>query len=150
MDTGGDPIIVFPHTNTDASVVLDLERQLIQSIGRIDLSTGPLTNLTNGGDGMLGKRQSDSQKNAISIALRGKPKSARHIESMKTGNVTKRKLWDITDPSGNKYVVTTLANFCDDHGLVYREMLKVAQHHAGNTKFNRAALHRGWKCEYHN
>lgn len=147
-ETGNDPIIVFPHTNTDAKTVCELEQCLICAIGRLDLNTGPLTNLTNGGEGMLGRIQPVSQKQAISAALKGKPKTDRHVQSMKNGNITKRKQWKVTDPSGSVCIIDTLADFCDDHGLSYREMLKVAQHHAGNTKFNRATLHRGWKCEY--
>lgn len=148
-ETGGDPIIVFPHTSIDARTVCELERCLVCAIGRLDQNTGPLTNLTDGGEGTLGKKQSLNQKQAVSIALKGKPKTERHIQSMKNGNYVKRKHWKVTDPDGDVCIIGALADFCTDHGLAYREMMKVAQHHAGNTKFNRASLHRGWKCEYY-
>lgn len=40
----------------------DLEKALIKSIGRRDLGTGPLANMTDGGDGMAGIKVSDESK----------------------------------------------------------------------------------------
>jgi hypothetical protein len=52
----------------------ELERFLIQEIGREP--QGPLVNLTDGGDGFRGLLRTPQHRAAISIGLKGKPKSA--------------------------------------------------------------------------
>ncbi len=61
------PIIVL--NNLKESKAYEKERELIELIGRKDLKLGPLTNLTNGGDGsfgILGKTRSKETKEKIS------------------------------------------------------------------------------------
>jgi len=53
-ETGENPIIVKIKENLLESESFDLETELIKKIGRIDLGTGPLTNLTDGGEGLSG------------------------------------------------------------------------------------------------
>jgi hypothetical protein len=70
-----------------------LEVKLIAYHGRLDLSTGILRNLTNGGEGSAGvvgkvpwnkgKKQSEEHKRKIGLALKGKPKSPESIEKMR-------------------------------------------------------------------
>lgn len=145
-ETGSDPLIVFPHTAMLAAEVKTHEQALIRTVGRRDLNVGPLVNLTDGGDGMLGRAQPVSQKQKVGLALRGRKKTERHVESMRVGNIAKRKSWLLTDAAGVEYVVDQLAEFCVKHNLAYREMLKVAAHHRGNKTHNRASTHRGWVC----
>jgi hypothetical protein len=52
--TGKDPKIVLYKTNITEYEAFDHEMDLIQLIGRRDLGTGPLLNLTDGGDGASG------------------------------------------------------------------------------------------------
>jgi len=49
-----------------------LEKQLIKAFGRIDLGTGPLINLTDGGEGKSGHICSEESKRKMSEAKQGK------------------------------------------------------------------------------
>jgi hypothetical protein len=69
------------------------EKELILKYGRIDLGTGTLVNLTNGGDGNIGGKASEETKVKMSIAKKGVKKSKEHIENMKkalVGNNSKK------------------------------------------------------------
>lgn len=78
----------------------ELEGFLIDFIGRADLGRGPLVNMTDGGEGHAGYRQSpeavearvaptrgqkrtDEQRARMSAAMRGKPKSVEHREKIR-------------------------------------------------------------------
>lgn len=62
-------IIVKLFENLVEKDAFKLEIKLIESIGRIDLGTGPLTNLTNGGEGANGCIFSDARRKNISNSL---------------------------------------------------------------------------------
>lgn len=51
---GFEPIICVKRKNLSESDAFDLERELIAKVGRSNLGDGPLTNLTDGGEGHLG------------------------------------------------------------------------------------------------
>lgn len=50
-----EPRIEFAEKNLTVEAAKSLEIQLISEFGRADLGLGPLTNLTNGGDGVIGR-----------------------------------------------------------------------------------------------
>lgn len=50
---GLEPIIIEVKSNLTEKESFDLEQYLISNIGRYDLKTGPLANLTDGGDGTV-------------------------------------------------------------------------------------------------
>lgn len=50
-ETGKDPIVIKLFENLTKEDVISLEKEFIKKIGRSILKTGPLTNLTSGGDG---------------------------------------------------------------------------------------------------
>lgn len=72
--------IVIVESNLTEIGAFALERRLIRWYGRKDTETGILRNLTDGGDGTSGKILSPESKLKISSALKGKPKSKRHVE----------------------------------------------------------------------
>lgn len=51
---GVDPVIKIIDRNLSESVAFELEEFLINEIGRADLGKGPLTNMSNGGEGLVG------------------------------------------------------------------------------------------------
>ena len=77
---GEQPIIELVDSNLEESDAFDLEELLISEIGRRDLRTGPLTNMSNGGEGGSGYVHTDESKKKISEKLSGmsKPDSMRH------------------------------------------------------------------------
>ena len=86
--------IVFLETHLTEIGAFALERRYILWYGRKDLGTGILRNLTEGGDGTSGRIVTQEQKNKISAALTGKPKSAEHNRNnslSKKGRPTGRK-----------------------------------------------------------
>lgn len=67
---GFEPIISRFSENLCETEAFDLEIELIRKIGRRDLGLGPLTNLTDGGEGISG--MSDQVRQQISIKLKGR------------------------------------------------------------------------------
>ena len=54
LKLGFEPKIIKSKENLTEKEAFVLEKRLIKTIGRFDLKKGPLTNLTNGGDGLSG------------------------------------------------------------------------------------------------
>lgn len=65
------PIIVKLYQNLQEVNAFDLEKRLIKIIGRFDLGKGPLTNLTDGGDGTSGYIYPKYLKKIRSEAIKG-------------------------------------------------------------------------------
>jgi len=65
----------------------DLEKLLISEYGRKNLSTGSLCNLTDGGEGTLGRKVSEKTKNKISQSNIGKKASKETIENLKKSHL---------------------------------------------------------------
>lgn len=65
-------IIAYPETWEDCC---ELEQLLISEYGRADLGTGPLVNLTSGGEGVVGNVLSNEMKRKLSIAFKGRKHS---------------------------------------------------------------------------
>jgi hypothetical protein len=66
IKSGHEPIRFKLYENITELSANRLERFLIAKIGRADLKRGPLTNLTDGGEGALGHRHDKKSKNKIS------------------------------------------------------------------------------------
>jgi len=60
----------------------EIERYLIRFYGRADLGLGTLVNLTDGGDGTLGRVYSEETKAKMSAAATGKKQSEEHIAKL--------------------------------------------------------------------
>lgn len=85
-------IVVSGLSNEDAT---KWEIYLIQLFGRKDLGEGQLVNMTNGGEGTIGRKASDYTKKLMSNIHKGKKLSESHIQSIRVSN-TGRKVSDKT------------------------------------------------------
>jgi hypothetical protein len=63
------PIVIKYKSDMDEKESLDLEMDMIKCIGRKDKNLGPLTNLTDGGEGMSGYIMKEEQKEKITREL---------------------------------------------------------------------------------
>jgi len=70
-ETGEDPIIIKVEENLLEDESFDLETKLIREVGRVNLGIGPLTNLTDGGEGPSGRIKSEEEIKKISEAKKG-------------------------------------------------------------------------------
>jgi len=72
--------IVFLETHLSDIGACALERRYIKWYGRIDIGTGILRNLTDGGDGIGGFKATTEQNKARSLRLNGIPQSKTYLE----------------------------------------------------------------------
>lgn len=75
LSLGLAPIILKISVNIFEHDAFDLEKKLIRIIGRYDLGCGPLTNLTDGGDGITGLIKSTEHRHNLSVSSLGKKMS---------------------------------------------------------------------------
>jgi hypothetical protein len=87
IDSGNYPEIVIIKDNLLENDAFGLERDLISIIGRYDLKTGPLTNKTEGGEGISGYKWTNEQK------LRNKNRKPSGL-GLKRSEEHKRKISD--------------------------------------------------------
>jgi hypothetical protein len=76
--------IVFLQEELSEQDALTLEHLLIMQYGRIDLGTGILRNLTNGGEGSSGYIQSLETRQKIASAMRALPYKKRNVLPLET------------------------------------------------------------------
>lgn len=74
-ETGEDPYFVITNENNSWNDACELEKFYIKTVGRRDKGLGPLTNLTDGGEGFLGRLLSKEEKIIISERMKGKGNS---------------------------------------------------------------------------
>lgn len=92
-----NPIINFPITGITFDESLNIEREIISKIGRIKLNSGPLTNLTAGGQGVVGMIISDETKEKIKATCIKRGVYKRLSENMKGDkNVMSGEKWHRT------------------------------------------------------
>jgi hypothetical protein len=85
--------------NISYKEALDLEKNLIKTIGRKDLGLGSLVNMTDGGEGSLGKIQSEMTRSKKRISMIGK-------NSRSCKEETKKKLSIARNASFLKKLIT--------------------------------------------
>jgi hypothetical protein len=78
--------IVILETNLTEIGAFALERRLIRWWGRKDLGTGILRNKTEGGDGSSGCIKTETEREKISLALKGKIRSDEHCKNLSKGH----------------------------------------------------------------
>lgn len=71
LNIGLKPIELYIHENLTETEACKIECELILLIGRLELKTGPLTNMTDGGDGVSGYIATDELKLKRSINSQG-------------------------------------------------------------------------------
>lgn len=105
-----EPIIIKLYDNLDEDTSLILEKETILTIGRMDLSKGPLTNRNDGGlKPQDNYRHSESAKKNISIGLR---------------RSSPRDRYDLISPDNKKINNVNLLDFCKINNLDYQKMRK--------------------------
>lgn len=92
LSTGDDPKIIKLHQNLSESESHEIETFYIQSIGRIDLKLGPLTNKTDGGEGNSGHILSTESKTKMINSLRVYYSKNKNKFSGKTHSKKTRKI----------------------------------------------------------
>jgi hypothetical protein len=144
--------ISFVQEGLTEQEALSLERYCILLYGRIDIGTGILRNLTDGGDGVCGlvfsedvieamrirntgKQLSNETKRRIGLANKGK---AIPVETRQKMAVAKEcNTYEITDPNGSIHECSNLSKFAKVHGLQVANLSSVARgerkHHKGWT-----------------
>jgi len=80
--SGLEPIVFKLYENLNEENSFKFEKQLINEIGRINLKTGSLVNITDGGDGISGYIFSDESKKKMSCDRKGRPKSEEHKKKL--------------------------------------------------------------------
>jgi hypothetical protein len=89
LNSIGKPIILIVKNQLLESEAFKSEINMIRIIGRLSLGTGPLCNLTDGGDGSSGHKNSKETKQKMSEAAKKRPpvseETKRKISETKTG-----------------------------------------------------------------
>ena len=147
-----DSYIAFVQEGLTEQEALSLERYCISLYGRIDIGTGILRNLTDGGDGVCGlvfsedtieamrvrntgKQLSSETKRRIGLANKGKTVPAEVRQKMAIAKEC--NVYEITAPDGAVYSCSNLSRFAITHGLQVANLSSVARgerkHHKGWT-----------------
>lgn len=84
LNEGLEPIIIKYQEEMDEQSSLNLEKDIIIKIGRVDLKTGPLTNLSNGGQGYGNRYFSKEHRNKLSLARKkgNSEKQKEHLDNI--------------------------------------------------------------------
>ena len=96
-ELGLEPIVEIYQNNLTEQEALNLEIELISKFGRIDLKTGTLCNLTEGGEGSSGRIASEETKKLWSEQRKGKKQTKAQYEANCNRTVseeTKKKISD--------------------------------------------------------
>ena len=82
-ETNNNPIIIIYEKNLSENEAFNIEKELIKIIGRRDLKTGSLCNLTEGGDGSSGRIHTEKTKRKMSEKKKGWKPSLEWINKKK-------------------------------------------------------------------
>lgn len=90
--SGAEPLIEFFQTELTEIDALSIEAKLIKKYGRRDLGLGPLSNMTDGGEGVTNRFVSEATKDKISKSRKGKRFSESHRSALSiAAKLRKRK-----------------------------------------------------------
>jgi hypothetical protein len=132
------------------------EMYMIAVLGRKDLGTGILQNLSEGGTGgasgyittpevcslrssrmignkiWIGRTHDKEAREKVSRARRGKKLSSEHIQKLKDSHSTQK--WKVTSPFGEEIILTNLTEWCKTNNL-------------NPSAFYNYGKHKGWRAE---
>ena len=114
-DFGKNPIIIKLEQNLFDKDAINIEKMYIKAIGRADINIGPLTNLTNGGDGMSGKICSKETKEKLSKSHLGKQMLNETKEKISKSNKGKIRSHETRKKIGD----TKIGNKNPNYGKIY-------------------------------
>jgi hypothetical protein len=104
----------------------NIEKTLIKSIGRINLKTGTLCNMTDGGDGIVNYRGPNGETSSRSGAvLSDYTKDLMRKSALKRASLNPKKI--IVPPDGYKFKKAFVKNLCDMllYGYRYKDINKI-------------------------
>ena len=127
---GLEPEIVKYKENLSEKEAFDLEKKLIKEIGRIDLKNGPLTNLTDGGEGSSGCKCSKEKAARISKKLKGRTKE--NFSYLRRGGAKRKGRTKETHPGVARMAKKLTGRIKETHPGVARG----AEKQRGKTKEN--------------
>lgn len=108
-ETGKNPIIIkYIEGLTEEEAFLKYETHMINIIGRSDLGKGPLTNLTDGGEGGSGHIYTDEQKKAlreINLKMWRETDHRKYIEEIYNNTDYKKRMSCIAKEINNRLEV---------------------------------------------
>lgn len=158
-DTGEQPIVSVYKNGLSENESFDLEIDMIRCIGRKDKNSGPLTNLTDGGEGssgIFGRTLSEEHKRKISISSKNSWNNLNRKRSIYTLTEEQKKLNSlktIGNKNGmNKYTYSlykereliytgySIREMADNFGLRYKTLVKISSN--GNTHLKKYTLNR--------
>jgi hypothetical protein len=123
-------LIVFVEESLSEEEAFALEKYCIALYGRVDLGTGVLRNLTEGGCGGFGHINCGPNARKVIITDEQKEKLSRS---------NARFTYLITDPSGKQFTCWSLRWFAKEYNLDQSSLTKIA--------LGKAKSYKGWKCE---
>lgn len=141
--------IVFMEEGLTEKEAFALETYSIALYGRIDMNTGTLRNMTDGGEGgsgisdetrrrrgaaRAGKLHSKESRQKMSLANKGRKLSEDRKRAI---SAQQRKRWyEFKDPRGNCHVTNHMVEFCARHNLNRGHLAAVAR--------GAEICHKGW------
>ena len=140
LDFGLEPIRYKLFENLEEVISLNNERDLIKAIGRENKGTGPLLNLTDGGQGSSGNtwKNSEETKQNKSIAQK---KRWQDLEKRKKQSIAIKKGWK--DPEKRKLQSQKIKKRFEDPKE--REKISIATIGANNPMYGKGYLLKGSK-----
>lgn len=116
LQHGSIPVVEEFYYTKDESHCLDVEANIIKSVGRINKQEGSLTNLDDGGTGISGYRHTDESKRKMSNSLRNRSPEIRKqaAEKMKGHPNWNLEVTNETKTKISKTMKTKLSNLSDE------------------------------------
>ena len=110
--------ILFLKQNLSEQEAFKHEIYMISVLGRKDIGTGILRNLTDGGEGVSGRVAGEETKRKMSKSQKGRKLSEEHRRNLSGEGNGKSKTWRITFSDGRQIVKCGLTTWCKENGYI--------------------------------